>query len=158
MGEVYRAHDTRLNRTVAIKVLPNHLAADPLARARFVREGQALAALAPSQSRRDLRRRYGERRVICRDGAGGGRDPARKTPCMAGCQCAGSIDYAVQIARGLSAAHDKGLVHRDLKPANVIVAADGHVKILDFGLAKRRPIQERTFERMPKRPCGPIQG
>ena len=135
MGEVYRAHDTRLNRTVAIKVLPNHLAADPLARARFVREGQALAALAHPNlvAIYDVGTENGVSFAVMELVEGEtlhakllhGRLPVRRV-----------VDYAVQIARGLSAAHDKGLVHRDLKPANVIVAADGHVKILDFGLAK----------------------
>jgi eukaryotic-like serine/threonine-protein kinase len=135
MGEVYRAHDTRLNRTVAIKVLPNHLAADPLARARFVREGQALAALAHPNlvAIYDVGTESGVSFAVMELVEGEtlhakllhGRLPVRRV-----------VDYAVQIARGLSAAHDKGLVHRDLKPANVIVAADGHVKILDFGLAK----------------------
>jgi serine/threonine protein kinase len=135
MGEVYRAHDTRLNRTVAIKVLPSHLSNDPLARSRFVREGQALAALAHPNlvAIYDVGTESGVSFAVMElvDGETlraklmHGRLPVRRV-----------LDYAVQIARGLAAAHDKGLVHRDLKPANIIVAADGHVKILDFGLAK----------------------
>ena len=142
MGEVYRAHDTRLNRTVAIKVLPNHLANDPLARSRFVREGQALAALAHPNlvAIYDVGTANGVSFAVMelvdgetlREKLMHGRLPVRRV-----------VDYAVQIARGLAAAHDKGLVHRDLKPANIIVAADGHVKILDFGLAKAVDVSER---------------
>src|SRR5262245_58853502 len=135
MGEVYRARDTRLNRFVAIKVLPPHLAADPQAQARFVREGQTLASLSHPNlvSLYDVGTDAGVAYAVMEliDGEtmatkiGTGRLPVRRV-----------IDYAVQIARGLAAAHDRNIVHRDLKPANIIVASDGHVKILDFGLAK----------------------
>ena len=135
MGQVYRARDTRLNRTVAVKVLPVHLSADPAARARFVREGQALAAL----SHPNLVALYdvgteGDVSYAVMELVDGETLHAR----MAGhpLPMRRVIDYAAQIARGLSAAHEKGIVHRDLKPTNVIVTADGRVKILDFGLAK----------------------
>jgi eukaryotic-like serine/threonine-protein kinase len=135
MGEVYRAHDTRLNRTVAIKVLPHHLADDPLARARFVREGQALAALAHPNlvAIYDVGTANGVSFAVMElvDG-----ETLRAKLMNGRLSLRRVVDYAVQVARGLAAAHDKGLVHRDLKPANIIVAADGHVKILDFGLAK----------------------
>jgi eukaryotic-like serine/threonine-protein kinase len=135
MGEVYRAHDTRLNRTVAIKVLPHHLADDPLARARFVREGQALAALAHPNlvAIYDVGTANGVSFAVMElvDG-----ETLRAKLMNHQLSLRRVVDYAVQVARGLAAAHDKGLVHRDLKPANIIVAADGHVKILDFGLAK----------------------
>jgi eukaryotic-like serine/threonine-protein kinase len=135
MGQVYRARDTRLNRTVAIKVLPDYLATDPLARARFVREGQTLAALSHPNlvSLYDVGAESGVSFAVMELVNGetlqaklaAGRLSMRRV-----------TDYAAQIARGLSAAHDKGVVHRDLKPANIIVAGDGHVKVLDFGLAK----------------------
>src|SRR5262245_21606704 len=135
MGEVYKARDSRLNRQVAIKVLPDHLALDAAARARFVREGQALAALSHpnlvalydvgtegSTSFAVMELVEGE---TLQAKLAGGRLPLRRV-----------IDCAVQIARGLAAAHDKGIVHRDLKPSNVMIAADGRVRILDFGLAR----------------------
>src|SRR6188508_71430 len=113
MGEVYRAHDTRLNRTVALKVLPPHLAEDPAARARFVREGQALAALSHPNlvAIYDVGTEGGVSFAVMElvDGEtlqsklAFGRLPLRRV-----------TEYGAQIARGLSAAHDKGLVHRDL--------------------------------------------
>src|SRR5262245_35305089 len=135
MGQVYKARDSRLNRQVAIKVLPDHLALDAAARARFVREGQALAALSHpnlvalydvgtegSTSFAVMELVEGE---TLQAKLAGGRLPLRRV-----------IEYGVQIARGLAAAHDKGIVHRDLKPSNIMIAADGRVKILDFGLAR----------------------
>ncbi len=135
MGEVYRARDPALKREVAIKVLPSLVSRDPDRLMRFEQEAQAVAALnhpnilavhrfgvfqgAPYLVSELL---VGEslRQVLQR-----GPLPPRK-----------AIDYAVQIAHGLAAAHDKGIVHRDLKPENLFVTKDGRIKILDFGLAK----------------------
>jgi TRAP transporter TAXI family solute receptor len=135
MGEVYRAKDTRLNRDVAVKVLSPAFAGDPDRVARFEREAQAVAALSHPNIVviHDVGNASGTTYVVTEllDGETlrarlkSGPLPARK-----------AIECAVQLAHGLAAAHDKGLVHRDLKPENVFVQKDGQVKILDFGLAK----------------------
>ena len=138
MGEVYRAHDSRLERDVAIKVLPQSFATDPDRLRRFQQEARALAAL----NHPNIVAVYeiGEYRDSCymvsellegetlRDTIVGGPLSQRR-----------AIEYASQIAEGLAAAHDKGVVHRDLKPENIFVTQEGRLKILDFGLAKLAP-------------------
>ncbi len=138
MGEVYRARDTRLNRDVALKVLPELLAADPERKARFEREAQLLASL----NHPHVGQIYGVQEV----GAGGlalvmelveGRtlaDVIRVSE--SGLPLQEALSLAQQIASGLEAAHDRGIIHRDLKPGNVMVNADGQAKVLDFGLGK----------------------
>src|SRR6516225_904950 len=135
MGEVYRAHDTRLDRDVAIKVLPEYLTTDPERLRRFEQEARATAALnhpnilAVYQMATDNGISYLVEEMLegetLRERLRRGPIPLRK-----------AIDYAVQIAHGLAAAHDRGIVHRDLKPENLFITKDGRVKILDFGLAK----------------------
>jgi len=143
MGEVYRARDTKLDRDVAIKVLPEALATDPSALARFEREAKSVAALShpnilsifdfgTAQGGAGLQARpvaYAAMELLdgetLRERLSAGAIPLRKT-----------IEIALQIAHGLAAAHEKQIVHRDLKPENVFVCRDGRVKILDFGLAK----------------------
>ncbi len=135
MGEVWRARDTRLGRDVAIKVLPGEFAADPERLRRFEQEARAVAALDHPNilALYDVGTYEGSPYIVTqllegeslRERLSGGAMPVRK-----------ALETAVQMAQGLAAAHEKGIVHRDLKPANVFVTKDGHVKILDFGIAK----------------------
>jgi serine/threonine-protein kinase len=126
MGAVYRATDTKLNREVAIKILPDALAADPDYLARFTREAQVLAAL----NHPHIAAIYGvEDRAIVMELVEG-RDLPTPLPLD------DALPIARQIAEALEAAHEKGIVHRDLKPANIKLTPDGKVKVLDFGLAK----------------------
>ena len=135
MGEVYKARDTKLDRGVALKVLPSHLAADPEALARFEREAKAVAALSHPNilAIHDFGNQGGTAYTVTELLEGetlgarlaGGSLSLKKT-----------LQIAAEIAQGVAAAHEKHIVHRDLKPDNVFIATDGRVKILDFGLAR----------------------
>jgi eukaryotic-like serine/threonine-protein kinase len=136
MGEVYRAKDTRLGRDVAVKVLPEALAADADALARFEREALAVAALSHPNilSIFDFGTHDGTAYAVMELLEGETLGAKLVTGPISQKQ---AVDYALQVAKGLSAAHEKGFVHRDLKPENLFVTGDGHLKILDFGLAKK---------------------
>jgi Tol biopolymer transport system component len=136
MGEVYRARDTRLNRDVAIKILPASFSADPDRLQRFAQESRAAAALNHPNilSIYDIGDDRGTPYVVSELLEGETlRDRLRNGPLSSTRK---AIEYAQQIARGLAAAHEKGIVHRDLKPENLFITNDGRAKILDFGLAK----------------------
>ena len=136
MGEVYRARDAKLNRDVAIKVLPPGLAADADARARFEREAMAVAALSHPNilAIHDFGEASGQHFAVMELLEG---QTLRQVLEAGPLTAKRATEYARQIAEGLAAAHAKGIVHRDLKPENVFVTRDGHVKILDFGLARQ---------------------
>jgi serine/threonine protein kinase/roadblock/LC7 domain-containing protein len=139
MGEVYRAKDTRLGREVALKILPESFAQEPERLRRFEQEARAVAAL-------------NHPNILAIHDIGAQGEGAMATPFLVSELLEGetlravldrgalaqrkTIEYGVQIAQGLAAAHEKSIVHRDLKPENIFVTKDGRVKILDFGLAK----------------------
>ena len=154
MGEVYRAHDTKLGRDVALKVLPELFAQDPERMARFEREAKLLASLnhpniaaiyGLEESENPQPERSAEREAVGPRGT----VPVRclvlelvEGETLAARLEKGAIpreealQFALQMARALESAHEKDIIHRDLKPANVSITPDGTVKVLDFGLAK----------------------
>src|SRR4029077_4385146 len=136
MGEVYRARDTRLDRVVAVKILPEALAKDGDRLQRFEHEARVLSTLSHPNllSIYDVGSQDGIHYLVSEFLEGHTlRELLKDNPL--GVRRA--TDYGLQIAKGLSAAHEKGIVHRDLKPENIFVMTDGRVKILDFGLAKQ---------------------
>jgi eukaryotic-like serine/threonine-protein kinase len=135
MGEVYRARDTRLDRTVAIKILPPQVAADAEFRERFDREARSIGALNHPHicTLHDVGHHEGADFLVMELVEGETlAERLEQGPLPVG----EALDVAEQIADALEAAHEKGILHRDLKPANIKVTPDGSVKVLDFGLAK----------------------
>jgi serine/threonine protein kinase/tetratricopeptide (TPR) repeat protein len=136
MGVVYKARDSRLERFVAIKILPSERAVDPLSRRRFLREAQAASILNHPHivTIYDIATEDGMDLIVMEHVDG--HSLKRLIP-PGGLQVAEAVEFALQMAGALSTAHRAGIIHRDLKPANVMVNRDRRVKILDFGLAKQ---------------------
>jgi len=148
MGEVYRARDMRLDREVAVKVLPERLAEDPAALSRFEREAKALAALSHPNVLTILdfgqqgRVAYAVMELL--EG-----ETLRLRLLRAQMSWREAAELGYEIADGLAAAHSRGIVHRDLKPENIFLTSNGRAKILDFGLARREglpEVQDRTHQ------------
>jgi serine/threonine protein kinase/tetratricopeptide (TPR) repeat protein len=138
MGEVYSARDTRLDRYVAIKVLPEHLAQSPVALSRFERESKAVAALSHPNilALYDVGAEQGISFAVTELLEG---ETLRKRLEKGSVPWRRAVSIAVAVAEGLAAAHTKGIIHRDLKPDNIFLTSDGRVKILDFGVARVKP-------------------
>jgi len=147
MGEVYRAKDTRLGRDVAVKILPEHLATNPEALARFEREARAVAALSHPNilAIHDFGTEHGVSYAVMELLEGETLRGCLSHPLPAWRR---AVEIGAAVAEGLAAAHAKGIIHRDLKPENIFLTTEGQIKILDFGLARIKPVvsaQARTL-------------
>src|SRR5712692_2612523 len=153
MGVVYKALDTHLNRTVAIKVLPAEAVADAGRRQRFVQEARAASALDHPNivTIHDIAEADGQHFIVMQYIAG---KTLRQFLAREALPLHDALRYAVQTADALAQAHARGIVHRDLKPENVMVTEQGQVKILDFGLAKltETPDSANTLTEGPPQP------
>jgi eukaryotic-like serine/threonine-protein kinase len=138
MGEVYKARDLRLQRDVALKLLPPSFADDPDRLRRFEQEARAVASLSHPNilAVHDIGQHEGSPYLVSELLEG---EPLRLALARGALSSRRAVDYAVQIVQGLAAAHSKGIAHRDLKPDNLFITREGRVKILDFGLAKAVP-------------------
>ena len=144
MGIVYKAQDTKLNRSVALKFLPEHLSASEQEKARFLQEARAAASL----NHPNICTIYGidenSGQIFIAMELIEGQTLREKTQTFSVKQ---SVEIGIQIADGLAAAHEKGIVHRDIKPENIMIRKDGIVQIMDFGLAKLRGSTRLTTSR-----------
>ena len=136
MGVVYKAEDTKLKRTVALKFLPSSFSLDDEAKQRFIHEAQATSSLQHNNicTIHDIDETDEGQLFICMDCYEG--ESLKQKIERGPLKLNDAIDITVQIAGGLAKAHEKEIIHRDIKPANIFVTKDGIVKILDFGLAK----------------------
>ncbi len=136
MGVVYKAEDTRLKRTVALKFLPPDLTRDPDAKERFIHEAQAASSLQHNNICvvYDIDETDDGQMFISMECLEG--ETLKKEIERGPLKIEEALDIAIQIARGHTKAHESGIVHRDIKPANILITSDGVAKIVDFGLAK----------------------
>ncbi len=157
MGVVYRAHDERLDRDVAIKALPEGVAGDPDRLSRFEREARAVAQLDHPNilAIHDFGSEDGTVYAVMEllDG-----ESLRQVIAKGGLTSGKAVEYARAIVDGLAAAHDKGIIHRDLKPENVFLTRDGRIKILDFGLARIKQMVDHEAETVTFSPEGTAVG
>ena len=146
VAAAYGWDDLKLGQTVALKFLPSHLTSDPKAKERFVHEAQSASALQHNNICvvHDIDETADGQMFISMEYLEGEtlKQRIERGPLKIG----EAVDIAIQVARGLAAAHDRGVIHRDLKPENVMITLDGHAKILDFGLAKARAAVARVSQ------------
>jgi len=158
MGEVYRARDSQLGRDVALKILPSNYSVDQDQLRRFEQEACAASALNHPNILvvHDIATHDGTPYVVSELLEG---ETLQKRIAGSPLSQRRAIDYALQIANGLAAAHEKGIIHRDLKPDNIFITNDGRVKILDFGLAKlTQPDSDREQTDIPTRRVDTVSG
>ena len=158
MGEVYAAEDTRLNRRVAVKVLPALLAQDPERRRRFEREAQAVAALNHPNivTIHSVEEDSGVPFITMELVEGKPLDDTVRTGSL---PLDALLRIGIAVSDAMSAAHQRGITHRDLKPGNIMVTSDGRVKVLDFGLAKLREAElDAMANEVTRVPSGDLTG
>ena len=141
MGVVYKAQDTKLDRFVALKFLPSHLAASEQDKARFIQEAKSASALNHPNvcTIHDIQEHEGQMFIVMEFVDGHTLQEKKSSLSLKQ-----AIDFGIQIADGLAAAHEKGIIHRDIKPENIMIRKDGIVQVMDFGLAKLAGVSRLT--------------